>query len=378
MEVCSKILNESYERAAKRQAKSFIPDPAIRNRAEVVALCLRNRAGVRALLAGLLAKLHNPHVDIRKPYTEIAGETGDDLYSGRFYDERYIQALTERPYYLPINATTAFLTPGFRTKNIVLKINTQLEGRPAEMYAALLQLFDDVQGNRVKARALMDELIRLLIVERKQREASIQNLVRDIRRTADKLPLSAEDIVALISQHLACKNASRIPVLIVAAAYQAASSKLGERINPLHSHNAADKQTGAAGDIEVTLINDAGVITAYEMKMKAVTIADINLAMEKFRAHDETIRNYIFITTENISDDVREYAAAKYDELGGIEIAVLDCLGFLRHFLHLFHRLRTDFLDAYQALLLAEPDSAVSHALKEAFLALRKAAEGAE
>jgi DNA adenine methylase len=61
-----------------------------------------------------------------------------------------------------------------------------------------------------------------------------------------------------------------------------------------------------------------------------------------------------------------------------VEIVVLDCVGFLRHFLHLFHRLRTDFLDAYQELLLAEPDSAVSHALKEAFLTLRKAAEGAE
>ena len=43
----------------------------------------------------------------------------------------------------------------------------------------------------------------------------------------------------------------------------------------------------------------------------------------------------------------------------GIEIAILDCLGFLRHFLHLFHRLRKDFLDQYQTLVLHEPDSAV-------------------
>lgn len=132
-DVCSKILNESYRRAAKRRTRTFIANPAIRNRTEMVALCLRNRAGVRALLAGLLAKLHKPSVDIRKPYTEIAGETGNDLYSGRLYDERFIQGLAEHPYSLPINATTAFLTPGFRTKNITLKIDTQLEGRPAEM-----------------------------------------------------------------------------------------------------------------------------------------------------------------------------------------------------------------------------------------------------
>lgn len=57
---------------------------------------------------------------------------------------------------------------------------------------------------------------------------------------------------------------------------------------------------------------------------------------------------------------------------------ILDCLGFLKHFLHLFHRIRTDFLDAYQEMVMAEPDSAVSQALKEAFLVLRQAAESGE
>jgi len=64
-----------------------------------------------------------------------------------------------------------------------------------------------------------------------------------------------------------------------------------------------------------------------------------------------------------------------YDHSGGIEIVVLDCISFVRHFLHLFHRWRSQFLEAYQQLVLAEPDSAVSQPLKEAFLALRQAAE---
>lgn len=147
---------------------------------------------------------------------------------------------------------------------------------------------------------------------------------------------------------------------------------------PLQAHNAADKQTGSAGDIGIALVDDEGVITAYEMKAKSVTVADINIALEKIKPHTATLQNYIFITTETIDPMARQYAAEKYDELGGVEIAILDCLSFLRHFLHLFHRLRTDFLDAYQSLLLAEPTSAVSHTLKEAFLTLRKAAEGAQ
>ena len=59
---------------------------------------------------------------------------------------------------------------------------------------------------------------------------------------------------------------------------------------------------------------------------------------------------------------VSDHAATLYESTGGTEFVVLDCLGFLRHFLHLFHRRRGKFLDAYQSLV------------KAAFLALRAAA----
>ena len=103
-------------------------------------------------MACALAKIHNPKLDIRKPYTDIAGDDGNDNYSGRSYDETYVEALKNKPYELPINSTTAFLTPGFRTKNIVLTTDVELEGRPTEMYEAVLQLFDDIQKNRVSAQ----------------------------------------------------------------------------------------------------------------------------------------------------------------------------------------------------------------------------------
>ena len=44
-------------------------------------------------------------------------------------------------------------------------------------------------------------------------------------------------------------------------------------------------------------------------------------------------------------------------------------------FLHLFHRSRMAFLDAYQDLVLGEPASAVSEPLKSAILSLRRTAE---
>jgi hypothetical protein len=114
------------------------------------------------------------------------------------------------------------------------------------------------------------------------------------------------------------------------------------------------------------------------MKTRKVTIGDIDRALEKIAIANYKIHNYIFITTDITDYDVKAYAAEAYDRTNGTEIAILDCLGFLRHFLHFFHRSRIYFLDTYQTLVLSEPDSAVSQALKEAWLALRQAAESDE
>jgi hypothetical protein len=162
-------------------------------------------------------------------------------------------------------------------------------------------------------------------------------------------------------------------VLIVAAALKIAEKYLKERVKELYAHTAADKQTGSFGDVEITLEDDDHIVTYYEMKLKTVTINDIRAAIEKFQ-HAPYLDNYIFITTDVIDEEVRAYANTIYDECG-IEVTVLDCVGFIRHFLHLFHRIRMKFLDEYQQLVLQEPDSAVSQPVKEAFLALRRAAE---
>ena len=142
---------------------------------------------------------------------------------------------------------------------------------------------------------------------------------------------------------------------------------------PLKSHNSADLQSGALGDVEICLANDDNVATVYEMKQKAVIQNDIDRAIEKILAAESKIDNYIIVTTEPIPQSVAEYARSIYGKTDGVEVVVLDYLGFLRHFLHFFHRYRSDFLNAYQALVLAEPASSVPQSLKEAFLALRTA-----
>jgi DNA adenine methylase len=310
-------------------------------------------------MACLLAKIDRPKVDPRKPYTEI----GDpDSFSGRSYDETYITHFINE-HRLPCNPTTAFLTPAFRNIDQTLTTKVEIVGRPRQLYTNTLQLLEDVHEGRVAARDLLAEVIRILLIMRDEKANRMATLLAALQHAEDAMPLSSEAIVNLIEQHLNSKNSSRLPVLVVAAAYQLAGDKIGEHLLPLKGHNAADEQTGAMGDVEICLVNDERVVTAYEMKMKRVTVDDIDRALQKVATASTRIHNYIFITTDVIDDPVRAYATEAYDSTGGTEIAILDCNGFLRHFLHLFHRLRIDYLDAYQALVLAEPDSAVSQPL---------------
>lgn len=374
MDNCSPILEAALKRALAKKNRSFIASPDTAERIASVVNCPSNRAGARLLMSCMLAKVHRPEVDPRKPYTKIKSA---DSFSGRSYDEQFIGEFITR-HNLPCNSTTAFLTPTLRNMDQTLTTKVVLVGRPALMYQNALLVLDDVHAKRLSASDVLDEIVRLMLVERDTQQARLKTLLSGVGRVADALPLSSEDTVSLIAQHLRCKGSSRLPVLIVAAAYEAVQEKLGERVLLLTGHNAADEQTGAVGDVQITLLGDNHVVTGYEMKNKAVFPGDIDRALQKIASQVQRVHNYIFITTEPTSEAVHEYARSKYDETGGVEIAILDCIGFLRHFLHLFHRLRKTFLDHYQRLVLNEPASAVSQPLKEAFLALRSAAESAD
>ena len=368
---CRETLEQLLERAVNDPSGPIALDTDMAQRVEFVCRCPTNRAAVRFLMACLLAKIQQPEVDPRKPYTEIGDR---DSFSGRRYDESCITPFINH-HSLPCNRTTAFLTPAFRNINRPLTTEIEIVGRPRKVYADALQLLDDVHSGRVTSETLLTEVLRVLVTMKTEQAARMQTLLVGLRQHDAGLALSSEGTVKLIEQHLAYKNSSRLPVLIVVAAYRAARAHLGEQARPLQAHNAADEQTGALGDIEITLLDDDRIVTCYEMKMRRVTVEDINTALAKLAAAPERIENYIFITTDTVTEDVKAYADSIYEKSGGVEIAILDCIGFLRHFLHLFHRLRVDFLNYYQDLVLTEPDSAVSPSLKEAFLLLRQTAE---
>lgn len=259
------ILDNALHQVEGATAIAVIAAPEIVARVEIVARNLQNRAGARLVLACALAKVYQPTVDIRKPYTEIGGP---DSYSGRTYDEQHLAGfITDN--HLPCNSTTAFLTPALRNIETTLTPAVNRVGRPPIVYQSAVQLLVDVHSGAITAADLLAEPIRLLIVVREEKRQRMESLLAGIRTVEGAIPLSSESIVTLVEQHLHLPNASRLPVLIVAAAYEAGGVQLGERVRPLESHDAADRQTGSIGDVEVTLIGDDQVITGYEMKVSS-------------------------------------------------------------------------------------------------------------
>ena len=241
------ILQRIYDRAEATRETSLVTNEIIRERVDYVCRCTSNRAGVRLLMACVLGKLDNPQIDPRKPYTEIGTE---DCFSGRTYDERYITHFINK-HHLPCNPTTAFLTPTLRNIDRPLTTDIALVGRPRELYATTLQLLEDVAEERVSADVVFIEVVRVLLNVRDEKRSRMASLLGALNRCDGALPLSSEAIVTLIEQHLACKNSSRLPVLIVAAAYQVAGERIGERVLPLNTHNAADLQTGSNSNTQL-------------------------------------------------------------------------------------------------------------------------------
>jgi DNA adenine methylase len=236
------LLEKFYLQANKKLTKSLITKTT-KEKIELICRCNTNKAPIRFLLSCLLAKIHNPNIDIRKPYTEIEG---DDTYSGRFYDERFVELFVHK-YKLPCNPTTAYLTPAFRNLDRLLTTELVLVGRPRDVYVNTLEILDIVYTQKEKAENVLQEIIRILLIIKAEDELRMLQLITDLQQTDDILPLASEEIVTLLTQHLNCKGTSRLPVLMIASAYQTVKEKIGEENKVLTAQNAADKQTGSFG-----------------------------------------------------------------------------------------------------------------------------------
>ncbi|RLC16648.1 MAG: hypothetical protein DRI57_10935 [Deltaproteobacteria bacterium] len=135
----NEIIEKLYTDTLSNIDSPFL-EQEISKKVEFICRCITNRSPIRFLLSCLIAKIHKFEFDIRKPYTEIGG---DDTYSGRFYDENYVESFVAK-YKLPCNTTTAFLTPAFRNIDRLLTTDLVMVGKPRQVYVNTLELLDNV------------------------------------------------------------------------------------------------------------------------------------------------------------------------------------------------------------------------------------------
>jgi hypothetical protein len=344
----------------------------IRNTISFICRCEKNRAPVRYLLSGLIAKINDNTIDLHKPYVSM----GTHSYPGRTLDEGIVQHIIHK-YHLPCNSTTAFLTPAFRTVEEPLTKEWFNTCRPAEVYHKMMDVIEYVESRPDQATPVLSEIIRILLLQQIENGNRLMQLQAVINDGEGDATLSCEEIVNILNLHLKCQRSSRLPVLMISAMYETLSEITNENHKPLLSHNAADSQTGSLGDIEIIIGEDDRVVTCYEVKKRAVTFDDVDVCLKKLSEGGIKVDNYLIVTTEEIDKELEKYVLPIYREIG-IEVAILDCIGFVRHLLHFFTRYRMKFIDNYQQLVLDEPDSSVSQPLKEAFLSIRRVAESEE
>jgi DNA adenine methylase len=128
-----------------------------------------------------VAKLSDTALDIRKPYTEIGGA---GIYSGRHFDETFVAPFAFK-HGLPVNPTTSFLTPAFRTNKTVIAPGGQLIGRPKKLYADVVDLITSVHSGAIKAADLLAEIIRWLLIIRAERKQRIETLFASLKGSAN-------------------------------------------------------------------------------------------------------------------------------------------------------------------------------------------------
>ena len=364
-ERCLETLKRLYREAEKRESPVRLPQ-GVEN---LIENLIRSTVGapLRVLLALLIAKLLNPRVNILYP---VSGSDGiEGTFSGRTVDENCIQILID-DYRLPLNQTTGFLTPAFRTLKLPISENLGNEiGKNKTVYNAFSSIIHKVQRGELNPEEVLIEILRKLILLREERMSKLEYQLRELSR--EDLDLSAEDIVFIIHQLLSLPKSSRIPVVVVAALHKTLEECLNEKVKPLESHTAADSKTGALGDVELTA-ESGDIVRVYEVKDRQVTESDIHVAVEKIARLDSKrskLRQYLFVTTKPVDRSVllktREVCGYM-----GIEMTVLDCLGFTRHFLHLFFPFRHKFVDNLTKLIMAEPDSSINYAIKERYISL--------
>ena len=314
-----------------------------------------NTSVLHVLITLLAKKIVSPGQDVR--YHQANMEGG---FSGRSLDTKYVTPFLGRNH-LSRKPTSGWLT---RSLEQSLPYTKDYPGQitPKELRKAFLDLVDRIQNDAELPKNLLYAFFAEL-VHLRERDKNLK-----LARPKSKTVSGTVNMVKTLWEE---RNASRIPVLAMYAAYQSMIKEIARykrhNLESLLPHTASDDRSNRAGDIDLVL--EGKTVESVEVKHDIGISADlVEQLIEKIKK-TSVKRFYILSTSDSIKD------AEKINSLlldaktqYGCEVIVNGVAPTLEYYLRLMKD-TDDFIENFVTLL--ETDEGIGYSLKTAWNEIR-------
>ena len=312
-------------------------------------------AGFTNIVTALAIKAARPSIDVRYHQSQIQSQTPNPAgFNFRGLSETVVYPwLSQNDFQ---GAKSGWQT---RTLERPKPYRMEYDENILDIKDSFLTMYDELE----EFGADPAEALRYIVYKQIQFRAAKQITIAEPKTNEIVL------IMSMLEEHFmyeyTAKGASRLPVLAFHAIYSVLVKELhrfkGKLLKPLEPHSAADSQTGALGDIEVS--NEDGTIfealeIKHNMQITAKVVEDV-----KRKVMDKSVSRYYVLTTHSAAID-----PALNEELRQIQ-ARFGCQVILNGVLpSLFYYLRllaepAEFFPEYADLL--KKDKAISFQHRE-------------
>lgn len=258
-----------------------------------------------ALLGCIIAKLVDPEVDIRKPYSAQSNRA----FSGRTLDEKVVNPFLKREH---IPSSRGPYLSVFR-RNIIFDNSVRGGLRDPAVFDAFSKMLSFVEGatDTAEIEALALSILAQFKLLREATNIPLQSLDR----------LSLESAQRLIARLCKIKSGGRFPLLIAASVFHALiqAFRLDWTIQ-VQDINESDRASGAAGDISI--FEGAKLVIAIEVTERSFERSRLEATFRE-KISVLGIKNYLILTnTSEIDDSVSSLCRAYFSH--GFDIALAD------------------------------------------------------
>jgi len=288
------ILESEFQTVVADEVEEFPADVKAALKPAIDTLFASNTQAFREVLVGCcLARIVDPHIDIRFPYMN----QGDSSYNGRTLDEKVVNTFLKEQE-IP-SSKSPFLSSFRRNVSFLPETGKGLRDKVA--FAAFLLIVDELRTKSAEYAALvLRGLLRAFIELRDKAQIKLARINR----------LSVDQHKLLTLELRKIKSGGLIPVILSVAAFRTLSATYGLNWNvEFQGINVADAASGAGGDI--TISREGVVLIAVEVTEREIDKARVRSTfMSKIAPN--ALSDYLFIHSATAPSIEAKAAAMAY------------------------------------------------------------------